>query len=228
MKNKIEHNKIIKICLPPGKGGQSKQAFWTQAQHPTRSRHGTERGTAWLGAWLGSSSTCLVSPVEELQTRSWVTNFWTSGKKGVKARLLDYLMKSFQQSLLLVTWWPRRAKSSAHGTAVCGSAHGQITHPEPQTAGASSAWFCWGVLDGWPPAWSTNKKLWPTTCWSSPDPVLCERKRAARSIYRVRPKCKVRSWPHVLFSFNHIGKQLRNVTIFCLKAADSLEERNTR
>lgn len=50
----------------------------------------------------------------------------------------------------------------------------------------------------------------------------------ARSIYRVSSESKVRSWPHVLPCLNHIHKQLRNVTILCLKAADSLEKRKKK
>lgn len=49
-----------------------------------------------------------------------------------------------------------------------------------------------------------------------------------RSIYRVSSESKVRFWPHVLPCLNHTGKQLRNVTIFCLKAAYSLEKRKTQ
>lgn len=117
-----------------------------------------------------------------------------SGEKGVKARLLDYSIKTFQQLLLFV--------------AVYGSVHGQITQPEPWYARASSAWVRWGILEGWSPPCSTNTKQWPTVSWSTPDLVLCERKHPARSVYRVRPKRKVRSWPRVLLCLNHPGKQL--------------------
>lgn len=194
---------------------QSKEASWSPARCPAGTAVTQHMRVAHQCPWL-----------------MWVQFYHRGCQAGMANsqiltyQLLDWKERNRSQTSGLrhgnqYSWWfdgPEEWSSlPMQDAAVHSSAQGQkhtlgvrlLRHPQPGPAGAP---LTIGLCPGLPTK-------------SSPDLVLCERKHAAGSVPRVKSKYKMRSWPQKLPWLNHTGKQLRNVAILCLKAADSLEER---